>query len=192
MISPGSVASLSRSINYYGDTLYTVSSLNTFILNNGGNIPLFSPDSGTYLIGAWVKEQTGCGVTGYKDDSIMVELNGSSPVTYVFYPSGPVIEGWQRFEGQFTIPGSATSIRVQLFAGANTTYYDDIRMHPFSARMNTYVYDPISTRVMAILDENNYATFFEYNDEGIEMRVKKETEKGIKTIKENRTSYLRN
>ncbi len=30
---------------------------------------------------------------------------------------------------------------------------------------------------MAILDENNYATFFEYNDEGIEMRVKKETEK---------------
>ncbi len=57
MISPGSVASLSRSINYYGDTLYTVSSLNTFILNNGGNIPLFSPDSGTYLIGAWVKEQ---------------------------------------------------------------------------------------------------------------------------------------
>ena len=40
---------------------------------------------------------------------------------------------------------------------------------------------------MAILDENNYATFFEYDDEGQLVRNKKETEKGIVTLKETRS-----
>jgi hypothetical protein len=42
---------------------------------------------------------------------------------------------------------------------------------------------------MAELDENNFATFYEYDDEGSLVRVKKETERGIMTIKENRSSY---
>ena len=37
---------------------------------------------------------------------------------------------------------------------------------------------------MAVLDENNYATFYEYDLERNLIRVKKETERGIKTIKE--------
>jgi hypothetical protein len=39
---------------------------------------------------------------------------------------------------------------------------------------------------MAELDENNYSTFYEYDDEGNLMRLKKETERGIMTIKETR------
>jgi hypothetical protein len=45
---------------------------------------------------------------------------------------------------------------------------------------------------MADLDANNFATFYEYNDEGVLIRVKKETEKGISTIKETRSSYRKN
>jgi hypothetical protein len=58
--------------------------------------------------------------------------------------------------------------------------------------MKSYVYDNSSMRLMADLDANNFATFYEYNDEGVLIRVKKETEKGISTIKETRSSYRKN
>jgi len=45
---------------------------------------------------------------------------------------------------------------------------------------------------MAELDENNFATFYEYDDEGGLVRMKKETERGIMTIKENRSAAKRN
>jgi hypothetical protein len=67
-------------------------------------------------------------------------------------------------------------------------YFDDIRIHPFNADMKTYVYDPQTLRLMAELDENNYATFYNYDEEGQLIRVKKETVQGVKTIKETRTS----
>jgi len=57
--------------------------------------------------------------------------------------------------------------------------------------MKSYVYDPISKKLVAELDERNYATFYEYDEEGKLIRVKKETEKGIKTIQENRNSIIK-
>jgi len=189
MITAGYSDSVYRQIHYFSGKIDSVTETHFFLLN-GGNIPLFAPDSGTYLLSAWVKESVGCGSTGYTKDSIQIKYNGSG-VKYVLHPSGPLIEGWQRFEGKFKVPKAATGITVKLFAGNNTTYYDDIRIEPFAAEMKTYVYDPASLRLMATLDENNYATIYEYNDEGILMRVKKETERGIKTIKESRSSYKR-
>jgi hypothetical protein len=44
---------------------------------------------------------------------------------------------------------------------------------------------------MAELDENNYATFYEYDDDGTLVRVKKETSRGIKTINETRSGLLK-
>jgi hypothetical protein len=52
--------------------------------------------------------------------------------------------------------------------------------------MKSYVYNSIDLRYMAELDENNYATFYEYDEDGALIRVKKETERGIMTIQENR------
>ena len=57
--------------------------------------------------------------------------------------------------------------------------------------MMSYVYDPISLRLMAELDERNYATLYEYDEEGKLIRVKKETEKGIMTIQENRDNIIK-
>jgi hypothetical protein len=70
--------------------------------------------------------------------------------------------------------------------GAFNILVDDIRVHPFNANMKSFVYDPVTLRLMAELDENNYATYFEYDDEGNLMRQKKETERGIMTVKETR------
>jgi hypothetical protein len=40
---------------------------------------------------------------------------------------------------------------------------------------------------MADLDENNYATFYEYDNNGAMNRVKRETNKGIVTISESKS-----
>jgi hypothetical protein len=47
------------------------------------------------------------------------------------------------------------------------------------------VYDLIDYRLRAILDEENFASFFYYDVEGNLYLTKKETEKGIKTLTEN-------
>ena len=57
--------------------------------------------------------------------------------------------------------------------------------------MKSYVYNPVNLRLMAELDENNYAAFYEYDDDGTLVRVKKETERGVQTIKETRSALLK-
>jgi hypothetical protein len=75
--------------------------------------------------------------------------------------------------------------------GSTTVYFDDLRIHPFNANMKSFVYNPVNLRLMAEQDENNYSTFYEYDDDGTLIRVKKETERGIQTIKETRSALLK-
>ena len=157
----------------------------------------FAPDPGDYIIGVWVKEDwsassTGASVYTYTNSSVSLSFVGASN-TYNFTPNSttdPIIEGWQRIEGKFTVPVGATSMNISLNNNNTSinTYFDDIRVHPFNGNMKTYVYDPITLRLTAELDENNYATFYEYDEEGKLIRVKKETDRGIVTIKESRSS----
>lgn len=99
----------------------------------------------------------------------------------------PVIDGWVLYEGQFTLPANATgSMAVGALNG--NIIIDDLRMMPSKSNMKCYVYHPVNKRLMAILDENHMATLMEYNEEGKLVRVKKETEKGILTVKESRES----
>ena len=57
--------------------------------------------------------------------------------------------------------------------------------------MKSFVYNTVNLRLMAELDENNYATFYEYDDDGTLIRVKKETERGIMTIQETRSALYK-
>jgi hypothetical protein len=57
--------------------------------------------------------------------------------------------------------------------------------------MKSFVYDPDNQRLTAELDENNYATFYEYDKEGGLIRVKKETVKGVYTIQETRSGNVK-
>jgi hypothetical protein len=68
-----------------------------------------------------------------------------------------------------------------------TTYYDDVRIFPENGNMKSFVYDPITMRLMADLDNNNYATLYEYDEQGRPIRVKRETERGVFTIQEMRS-----
>jgi hypothetical protein len=145
----------------------------------------FAPDIGaTYLISAWVQQANSTDEMSYDGPRLGVDFTGGT-TPYVFETNGPIIDGWQRIDGSFTVSSTATEVFVRLINnGSKEVYFDDLRIHPLKASFKSFVYDPVSMRLMAELDENNYATFYEYDEEGALIRVKKETERGIKTIKE--------
>ncbi|HEX5154747.1 MAG TPA: hypothetical protein VFW07_25040 [Parafilimonas sp.] len=155
-------------------------------------LPTFTPSQSTGMVfSAWVKEQRDCLCEQYDSNAVSFTITRSShPDTNVtFKPTGNIIEGWQRYDTVINIPADALSVRVALKStGSSPVYFDDVRMLPYNANMNSFVYDPISLRLMAELDENNYATFYEYDDDGTLIRVKKETERGIQTVKETRSA----
>jgi len=161
----------------------------------------FAPEAGVYILSAWVKEE----------GALPAQLTYTKPQLYIDFPStsvptstptsaalgpftatGAIIDGWQRIETKITIPASAVYLNIRMECGVSgNCLFDDIRVFPTDGSMKSYVYDPVNLRLVAELDERNYATFYEYDEEGKLIRVKKETEKGIMTIKENRNSTIK-
>ena len=160
--------------------------------NNKILLPVFSPTkSARMVISAWVKENGSCNCTAYKTNHIIVAFSGGDSSSYTFSPTGNIIEGWQRYESVFDIPANNDLMTVSLSADTATVYFDDLRIHPFNANMKSFVFHPVNLRLMAELDENTYATFYEYDDDGTLIRLKKETQRGVKTIKETRSALLK-
>jgi len=150
-------------------------------------ISSFMPSAGKYVVSTWVKEgDNGPFITDYEHSFLKVSFAGGSLLNYTLQPSGNIIDGWQKIEGIIEVPIGATGIKLILGVSEGEGYFDDVRFYPFEGSMMSYVYDPITLRLMAELDERNYATFYEYDEEGKLIRVKKETEKGVMTIQENR------
>lgn len=139
---------------------------------------VFKPtESVKYLLSAWVKtDDLASGIP-----SVEVTINNS---VISATPVGQKIDGWQKFELNFTAPtvASGYSIEFSLSSANGTCYFDDIRIQPFVSTLITSVYDPLKKRKVAELDGNNFATFYNYNEEGSLVQVKKETENGIVTI----------
>lgn len=153
-------------------------------------LPRFNPPVGKYVLSAWVKEDgVSPLVTSYTNPSIKV-VHPNASTNEQFYPSGSIIDGWQKIEGIFSIPSDG-DFELQLLTASGTAYFDDIRIHPFNSSMITYVYDPLTLRLIAELDERNYAKIYEYDEEGKLIRIKKETEKGIMTIQETRENTFK-
>jgi hypothetical protein len=119
---------------------------------------------------------------------IKIAFNGSSLQPNVYFAKGKIIDTWQRIEEEFKIPADAKDITITLInEGTANAFYDDIRIFPIEGEMRSFVYDPLLQKMVAELDEKNYATLYEYDKEGILVRVKKETERGIYTVKETRS-----
>lgn len=146
-------------------------------------IPKFQPVGSRYVISAWVKEEGNVKASTYTNGELRVTSGTNPPET--FYGSGQIIDGWQRIEGT-VYTDNIGNLKIELISTEGNVYFDDIRVFPFDGSMVTYVYDPKTLRLVAELDERNYAKIYEYDEEGKLVRVKKETEKGIMTIQENR------
>ncbi|WP_299883976.1 hypothetical protein [uncultured Lacinutrix sp.] len=159
------------------------------------NCSSFSPIPGKkYVVSAWVLEEHAEQQITYTSSAIALQFqyeNGAPLIQQInsFSPSGEIIDGWQRIIGEVIIPEAAQKISINLI-NTNTSinaYFDDIRIHPFNGNMKSFAYDQETQRLMAELDENNYATFYEYDAEGGLVRVKKETANGVYTIQETRS-----
>jgi len=177
----------------------------------------FQPEPGkTYVISAWVKEEHMVQVENYFNPKIVLTFknineqilvvpvdpsnpsNPTNPVDCV--TGGPIIEGWQRIVQRFTVPFGTTPATNTAFmdlklinqSAETTVFFDDIRIYPVSGSMKTFVYDPQNFKLMSELDENNFATYYEYDQEGGLVRIKKETAEGVKTTQETRSgNYLK-
>lgn len=152
----------------------------------------FNPVTGRkYVFSAWIKDGQASG-----DPQISLEIKqlaGNISKT-VDLKKLAVVEGWKLVEGIIDLPGwnitaEMSEISAILRKTGENVLIDDIRIFPYDGQLKTFTYDERTMRVMAQMDENNYATFYEYDDEGLLSRVKKETERGIMTIKESRSSY---
>lgn len=157
-------------------------------------LPGFSPIPGNeYVISAWVHQEGYTGtMTNFTEGEIKVQFfnsNGTNIGSQLYNTSGEIIDGWQKIEGVVNVPINSSRIQIVLNPSSQKThYYDDIRFFPLDGSMISYVYDQRTLRLVAELDDRNYATLYEYDNEGKLIRVKKETEKGIMTIKESRQS----
>ena len=146
-----------------------------------------SNNSNEYLISVWVASNSSLNYGSTPAAGISLQTNLGP-----FLPAGPVIDGWQRIEAYITVPVS-TNLTITLTNNSgDVAYFDDLRFHPAKSNMKSFVYDNFTMRLIAELDENNYAMFYEYDDEGRLIRVKKETEKGVMTVKEARTNLKAN
>jgi len=142
-----------------------------------------------FVISFWVKipQTDNAAVYDYTDViDLKVYVDGFE-ATALSTSKSDIIDGWQRIEERYTIAQNAATLKINIEnTGALDAYMDDIRVQPFNSSMKAFVYDPVSLRLWAELDERNFATFYEYDEDGALMRVKKETEKGIMTVQESR------
>ncbi len=139
------------------------------------------------IVSYWIKKEgTDLSVTDYNDPIEAELVRSGSTVSLPLLYTSPVIDGWQKIERRLE-PGTTTYSADLEFRNTTSDAYliDDIRIYPDYGLMKSYCYNPNTMRLMAELDENNYATFYEYDEEGKLIRVKKETERGIVTIQEH-------
>ena len=173
-----------------------------YMLDCGDCMDLFEPNrlkaNGTvqkYVLHAWASEDLTGRIQPRKLDQPQIEIRfpGTS-VSHVIAPKGTVIDGWQRLEFEFEIPLGADDIQIflqQKDPAGPAVYFDDLRVSPYDAGMVSYVYHVDNRRLMAELDANHFATFYEYDEDGSLIRVKKETERGVMTLQESRMNLAK-
>jgi|GEM_PF-422037 len=169
-----------------------------FVLEPNDLLSGFSPDlskAQKFVLSFWAKPETRSHtIFDYTGITPEVHMGSGTIVVTGSLKKSKLINDWQRYELYFDIPSTAGPANLTIDI-ANTTgqnvYVDDIRVHPFDANIKTFVYHMFDFKYMAQLDENNFATFYEYDAEGKLVRVKKETERGIMTLQENRSNMYK-
>lgn len=142
-------------------------------------------DGNKYFVSLWVYT----GIINQSNKTLIeykAIVNGNTVYKKVDYDVEKTnIDGWQQIQFSYIKESGLTDQDIIIGHGTEDVYVDDIRIIPYDGSAQTYVYDD-QLRVSAILDEQHYATFYHYDEEGNLLQVKKETEKGIMTLKSGR------
>lgn len=166
-------------------TANVVASINQTTATNG---VLTLQQGKQYLFSCWVRKND-CLTTDNFGNGYTFQVGNA---TAMAVEKEEKVDCWQRIEIVFT-PTLTGNLSLKLASKTGgTIYVDDIRIMPANATLKSYVYDPANYRLIAELDENNYATFYNYDEEGILVQIKKETESGIKTVQTTRQNLKKN
>lgn len=183
-IAPSATTMMSRC---FSDSLYSEQSISVFpySLSAGDISGLFSPHTGKnqkFILSFWVKKSN----SSYESDYSNVGISCTGG-TLTLQNKSKIIDGWQQMNYLLEIQSfSGGPLVLTVFNNSSVyAYFDDVRVFPTDANMKSFVYDYETLRLNAELDNNNFATFYEYNDEGQLIRIKKETERGIVTLKQS-------
>ncbi len=158
---------------YYPPGIYAFSGNNEYM-------PFQVTPNKKFILSFWIKQVTP--TANAIDYSITACGVHTDLGTFPFTKKTNLIDGWQQIEATFTC---STSVELWL---PEAFYIDDMRAFPADANIKSFVYNPINEKLMATLDENNFAKMYEYDQEGNLVRVKKETETGIMTVSESRSN----
>lgn len=172
--TPPLVTSMTRYNSYYPFGTYAFTGNNEYLPFQ------LTPDK-KFIMSFWVKE------VANPADATDYTLHGSCGLhtdlgVFPLVKKTNIIDGWQQVEVAFTCSATASIWLPEIF------YIDDMRIFPADANIKSFVYNPLNQKLMATLDENNFAKMFEYDQEGNLIRVKKETEKGVMTVSESRSN----
>ncbi len=162
---------------------------NHFTLRSADLITDYKPHPGEYIVSVWVHESDlSFSKSTFTQPQLVIEIDGT-PTT--FSASGPIIDGWQQINGRFLISESHTNISFIMQTADAEVLFDDIRVSPAAASLQTYVYHDKTLQLMAVLDGQNYAMLYEYDSGGSLARKKRESETGVYTLQEYRSGMLK-
>lgn len=141
-----------------------------------------------YVFSYWAKRDDS-NVYDYDLGDTGLEIYVAGTTTDIIIPAetktSNVVEGWQKIDVEFEIDAGTYSenqaIDTKFFPGSDELYIDDIRLSPKTGGIMTYVYDPLTFKLVAVLNANNFATFYYYGDQGNLYLTKQETQEGIVT-----------
>ncbi len=107
---------------------------------------------------------------------------------------------WSLYEARFTdlsknTPSFSINSAYHLFidyepdaANPEKLWVDDLRIQPLDAQVNCHVYDTASLGLVTSFDDQHFGTYYQYNAEGELIRMLRETEKGLKAVKESQVN----
>lgn len=186
-----------------------------YVLSQEDNVLHFSPIAGQskkYKLSYWQKTKSKINsnwkVNPSNSSNLILKILVGNKNVISSISKGNVINGWQKIDVYFELNSELTSNNnsIQFYWGVDEAYsdvdpddiisndvfyIDDIRIQPVGSKMIAAVFDPLTYRKMADLDENNFAVFYEYDSNGSLVRVKRETLKGIVTVNESLNNLIK-
>ncbi|PKD18733.1 hypothetical protein APR41_17640 [Salegentibacter salinarum] len=136
-----------------------------------------------YRVSVWVQKDN------YENTRV---INGADQINYS--EAETVIAGdWVQLNFNVDLTSSSDS-KIDLTTISGTAYFDDFRVYPLNASVNSYVYNEWD-ELTHILGSNNLASKFEYDDVGRLIREYKEVGDagnltgGFKLVKEHKYTY---
>lgn len=153
-------------LTYTGNNVVTTGDSKTgskyLLLGSAGIIKSGLTSSTTYTISFWAKTNASSTVSVTGQSSVVVDTGGE----------------WKFFK--FSATGN-TSITIAK-TGTNDVMIDEVRVHPASARMETYTYDPLFGKTSETAADNR-TLYTEYDEFGRVRSILDQNKDVVKTIK---------